>query len=87
MGRKADEDASTPTPAPAATRAPVALSEMAKSAPQTTQLRDPAVEPKSGVRVRAKETGFYNGARRRAGTTFLLKEGDKPGSWMDVVKG
>ena len=37
------------------------------------------------VKVKATQPGFYAGARRRIGETFVLAEGDKPGSWMEVV--
>lgn len=38
-----------------------------------------------GARVKALSAGFYGGARRRPGQVFELAEGDKPGSWMEVV--
>lgn len=37
------------------------------------------------MRVRAKETGFYAGARRRAGSVFDFK-GAKPAKWMEPLE-
>ena len=37
------------------------------------------------TKVRAKRAGFYPAQRRRPGEVFALREGDKPGSWMEVV--
>ena len=37
------------------------------------------------MKVRAKEMGFYNGSRIRAGVVFELLEGHKPAKWMEVV--
>lgn len=41
----------------------------------------------AGITVRAKETGFYGGFRRREGAIFTLLPGHKPGKWMEVVPG
>ena len=35
--------------------------------------------------VRANALGFYGGTRRRPGTVFVLADGDKSASWMDIV--
>ena len=37
------------------------------------------------TQVKAKEPGFYNGQRKRAGAIFTLKPGHKPGKWMEVL--
>ena len=39
----------------------------------------------AGITVRAKETGFYGGFRRREGVIFTLLPGHKPGKWMEVI--
>lgn len=35
------------------------------------------------TKVKALKTGFYNGRRYRPGKTFILKDGHKPGKWME----
>lgn len=37
------------------------------------------------MRVRAKQTGFWGGARRRQGVVFTLPEGEAPASWMEAL--
>ena len=37
------------------------------------------------VLVRAIGAGFYPAQRRRPGEVFALREGDKPGSWMEPL--
>ena len=37
------------------------------------------------TKVMAKEMGFYSGRRIRPGETFILKPGQKPGKWMEVL--
>lgn len=37
------------------------------------------------TKVMAKEMGFYFGRRIRPGETFILKPGQKPGKWMEVI--
>jgi hypothetical protein len=40
---------------------------------------------KKGDRARALDHGFYRGVRRREGSIFALKEGDKLGKWMHLI--
>lgn len=37
------------------------------------------------TKVKALEMGFYFGRRIRPGETFILKPGQKPGKWMEVI--
>ena len=37
------------------------------------------------TKVRAVRAGFYPAQRRKPGEVFALREGDKPGSWMELV--
>lgn len=40
------------------------------------------------IKVRATQTGFYDGVRRREGDVFFLKAGSKPSvKWMEVLEG
>ena len=40
-----------------------------------------------GKRVKALQTGFHGGFRRKAGTVFELADGEKLASWMEAVEG
>lgn len=82
------ETPTAPTTEPVAPAADT-LSAMARSTVSKGPLRDGAAEPNVGLKVRAKETGFYNGARRVPGTRseeFRLKPGDKVAKWMEELK-
>ncbi len=40
------------------------------------------------IKVRATQTGFHAGVRRREGDVFTLAEGSKPSKkWMEVLEG
>lgn len=40
------------------------------------------------IKVRATQTGFHAGVRRREGDVFTLAEGSKPSAkWMEVLEG
>jgi len=89
----AAETPSEPTTAPEAPAAatpaeaePTTLSQMAK-AEGGRPPRGTRVEPiaAGGVRVRATETGFHRGDRKRAGAEFSLRPGEKPAKWMEVI--
>lgn len=65
---------------------PATLSELGKHREQErAAAKAPAQEPTKGTRVRATDTGFYGGHRRRKGKTFILAAGDKVASWMQVI--
>ena len=38
------------------------------------------------ITVRAKEMGFYGGARRREGAVFEIEDESKLGKWMDKLE-
>lgn len=72
-----------PAPAPAPAE-PDTLSALARRQ-SDSPLRSQAPDPQKGTRVRAKELGIYNGARRRKGATFVIAAGEKPAKWMEVI--
>lgn len=39
------------------------------------------------MKVVARQAGFYGGSLRRPGDVFDLAAGQKPGRWMEEVKG
>lgn len=39
-----------------------------------------------GKRVKAIQTGFYGGSRRRPGAVFELADGEQPGAWMELLE-
>ena len=38
------------------------------------------------MKVRARETGFYAGERKKPGAVFFLPPGAKPAKWMQVLE-
>jgi len=39
-----------------------------------------------GIKVRAKQVGFYKGSRRRVGEVFVVRDEKQLGGWMERVQ-